>query len=353
MRDSMDRGRAGTLARRRSPFPSPQAAPAASSPELMADSAPWPPYAVFGLGALAARLLPLLLKLPSLTLAHDWLALMYDPRSSERALLNLELPRTAWMNFGWWGGAGGAGGGGFAAAAAELARRVGRAAALTAADECLDCGCGCGDQDLLWRAEFGVLRIEALDPVASQVAAAQRRVRDAGLADVIGVRCAAVGGGRALPFSDGSFTRVLSVDSAYHFDTRRRFFGEARRVLRPGGALALADIVLARPWAELSLSQAAAVRVVCALMSVPIANVCTAEEYARQLEQAGFAGVRCESFSHAVVPGFCAFVGEHSDGVEGELGLGQRKLRSVASLISSGVVQKVVDFVLVSAKRPL
>jgi len=46
-----------------------------------------------------------------------------------------------------------------------------------------------------------------------------------------------VGSATSTPFADGSFDRVVALESALRFDTRRKFFEEAFRVLRPGGVL--------------------------------------------------------------------------------------------------------------------
>jgi len=48
-----------------------------------------------------------------------------------------------------------------------------------------------------------------------------------------------------LPFPDRSFDRVLCIEAMFHFASRRTFFHEVARVLRPGGAFAASDIVLA------------------------------------------------------------------------------------------------------------
>ena len=49
----------------------------------------------------------------------------------------------------------------------------------------------------------------------------------------------------ALPFADGLFDRVLCIEAMFHFPSRSRFFLEAARVLKTGGALIGSDIAIA------------------------------------------------------------------------------------------------------------
>lgn len=51
----------------------------------------------------------------------------------------------------------------------------------------------------------------------------------------------------ALPLADASVDRLLCIEAMFHFDSRRRFFAEAARVLAPGGMLVASDIVTQLP----------------------------------------------------------------------------------------------------------
>ncbi|MEM7395040.1 MAG: methyltransferase domain-containing protein, partial [Verrucomicrobiota bacterium] len=46
-----------------------------------------------------------------------------------------------------------------------------------------------------------------------------------------------------LQFEDDFFDAVHSIEAAFHFETRRRFFDETLRVLKPDGMLVLSDVL--------------------------------------------------------------------------------------------------------------
>jgi SAM-dependent methyltransferase len=51
-----------------------------------------------------------------------------------------------------------------------------------------------------------------------------------------------VGDAVRLPIATGSADGVISVEAAFHFQSRRAFFDECYRVLRPGGVMSITDI---------------------------------------------------------------------------------------------------------------
>ena len=81
-----------------------------------------------------------------------------------------------------------------------------------------------------------------------------------------------------LGFEDNFFQAIECIEAAFHFETRRDFFAEAYRVLRPDGHLVLSDI----------LFTSAARHSQFPLFSSAINHVESAEAYAEQLREAGF-----------------------------------------------------------------
>lgn len=184
-------------------------------------------------------------------------------------------------------------------AAENLVERVGKLAGLGPASRVLDVGCGFGTQDLHLQRCFGPLDLVGIDVTWSHVDGARR----AAAAREEGRGCRFHhGSATELPFGDGAFTHVIGIEGPVHFRTRRRFFDEAFRVLRPGGVLVLADYALIRePRSPLERLVFGVAR---RLWRVPAQNVCTREAYRDQLVDAGFRGVRVDSYGPLTFPGY-------------------------------------------------
>ena len=85
-----------------------------------------------------------------------------------------------------------------------------------------------------------------------------------------------------LPFENGSFDAVISNGVVNLSADKRRVFAEAARVLRPGGRLALADIVTERQIASRTACQAD-------LWAACIAGASQRDLYLEDIAAAGFA----------------------------------------------------------------
>ena len=148
----------------------------------------------------------------------------------------------------------------------------------------LDIGCGVGAGSVRLAALFPDARLIAGNLSHWQLTEGRRR----GL-DVPVVMDAA-----RLPIASNALDAVVAVESAQHFNTRDRFFREAHRALRPGGAIALADMLFRDR------------QPIGAWMLPPENQVSTTEDYAARLASAGFEDIAVSDVTDRTWTPFCA-----------------------------------------------
>ena len=152
-------------------------------------------------------------------------------------------PAPGWLNLGLWEGPGSEDEAD--AACRRLVETV--ASPLPRAGVILDVGNGLGTQDPVIAEVLSPRRLVALNITEWQLSAGRDRLRQAAARAV-------VGDATRLPIADGSVDGVISVEAAFHFRSRRAFFDECFRVLRPGGVLSTSDISTERlPLSPLEL----------------------------------------------------------------------------------------------------
>lgn len=200
-----------------------------------------------------------------------------------------------WLNLGYWKTART-----YPDACVAMAELLGSRAGMSAGDRVLDAGCGFAEQDLVFLDRFDVAHITALDITPVHVEKARERTTQRGLERMVDVQ---LGSATAMDFPDASFDRVVALESAFHFNTREAFWREAFRVLKPGGTLALADMLPA-PGKRYGLTA----RFCRKYSHVPDANHYDRHEYADRLAASGFSEVAVESIREDVYPAMAQYI---------------------------------------------
>lgn len=118
--------------------------------------------------------------------------------------------------------------------------------AATPEDVLLEVGCGRGLGTSLAVDLYDVTEIHGIDLQPEQIDRANRANADFLAAHPDRLHFLR-GAADAIPFPNDHFSAVLSVEAAQHFEDIPGFAGEAARVLRPDGRLALATFFLTEP----------------------------------------------------------------------------------------------------------
>jgi erythromycin 3''-O-methyltransferase len=246
-----------------------------------------------------------------------------------------------WLNLGLWEGDGSD-----PAEAPVAVRRLVEtlARALPEGGDVLDVGNGLGAQDPVIAGVVSPRRLVAVNITRSQLVAGRDRLAEAG---AVGVNADAT----RLPFADGSFDGVISVEAAFHFPSRARFFAEAHRVLRPGGVLSMSDISTSRyPRGPLELLAAVSQLRVWGLGTHAAA---TPVRIADQVEAAGFTGVHVDLVGERVIAPALRFVRDRLDTSHGEAAVSYRlAARIMVSQVDLLWERGMIDYMLLRAKKP-
>jgi cyclopropane fatty-acyl-phospholipid synthase-like methyltransferase len=227
-----------------------------------------------------------------------------------------------------------------------LADRIG----LCSDDRLLDVGFGFGDQDLYWWAHYKPQRIIGLNLTRYQVTIARQRVLKFNLASVIDLRH---GSATAMPIAAHSVDKVTALECAFHFRSRERFFVEAFRTLRPGGQLALADIIptpRARSW-QRRILQWLSWHLLASKFSIPQENAYGIDEYEAKLAAIGFSAIHIESIRDDVYEPVHHYLRDHPEVTERFhpflAAVIRFMLRFEADWVYAGL-----DYVIVTATKP-
>jgi demethylmenaquinone methyltransferase/2-methoxy-6-polyprenyl-1,4-benzoquinol methylase len=118
-------------------------------------------------------------------------------------------------------------------------RRAVAAVALGGGGKALDLATGTGDVALLLASQQPTATVVGIDPSAAMLAIAEKKAHDAGASRRVSFE---LGDAQALHFGEQSFDAVTMAFGIRNVVDRPRALGEMRRVLKPGGRVAILEL---------------------------------------------------------------------------------------------------------------
>lgn len=226
----------------------------------------------------------------------------------------------------------------------NLTDLVARTAGIGPGDHVLEVGCGCGASAVYYTLQYQPAAVTGVDATEVRLEEARTFIAANQLSEKIQVE---LGDATALRFADAAFHRVLAIECAFHFNTRRDFFREAARVLKPGGTLAMTDII---PKRGVDLTHYRATVHFPAISNGEYdvhENVYDADTYAAHLRTAGFTDLRIEPITEQTMRPFADHLEAVARRTGGQLGENGVKLANrYRDFLAAGA-----DVVLVGAAK--
>ena len=154
----------------------------------------------------------------------------------------------------------------------------------------LEVACGLGATARLLAAKYGC-RISATNISETQIASAIALAKRAGLDSLVSHEVCDYG---ALPYEDEAYDIYWCQESLVHADDKLRVLGEAYRILRPGGYLALSDLTLVEDIAPDLRRQI--------YERIHVSSMWSGTQYRMALEQCSFSILKIRDWSEHVAP---------------------------------------------------
>ena len=213
-----------------------------------------------------------------------------------RILRNIKGNHTNFMNFGYWNKQTET----LSKANMNLCDYILKKANLTDSKKILDVGCGYGEQDFYIHSKIQK-PIYCLDISEKQIMEFRDCIKSKKLKKMLK---AVIGDATQLPFTDKKFDTILSIESAFHYKPRTKFFQEAARVLKKKGTLVIADILLHEDKKQTTIPM----KLCQNFFDVPNENLIDKYVWKKQLEAEGFHVELYDITNNTFIPYFNYFI---------------------------------------------
>jgi tocopherol O-methyltransferase len=174
---------------------------------------------------------------------------------------------------------------------------------LASQDIVLDAGCGVGGTSVFFASTFGC-RVVGVTVSDVQLRQARANAGKAGMGHLVSFMKMDY---TRMRFEDGTFSKVVGIESICYADNKRKFVEEAFRVLKEGGRLVVTDAFLRRP--PISEKEKRDLETFYRGWKVPYLE--SAQEFRAHLDSAGFSVTRFKDLTGGTIPTAKIIYGMH------------------------------------------